>query len=632
MNLIAATLAVGGEDRFPRLASVVEDLYGDRLASPLQSEGSGRIGAIYDGGIVLGRAARKRAGLLLLGGLHGPTPGWDRPGRPPDDADTAADWLLQRYLDEGGAFLDGIYGQYAVIVCDRGGNRLRAACDAKGIRTLFLHEDQRGPTLASNLFVLARSLRDRVEPDRSLEDFFLVYGYLPGSRTIFEGIRSLQPGVLHTWEQSELQRREIRTTEDSWAEGFLPEDPGAASEEEVQESLYQAFMTSTEEQTGSDSKAAVLLGGVDSALVAAALSRLGKEVHTYSFHYRDPGYDQPHTDSVSEYLGSQHHWVEITPEVIREGLEEYGLTFSRPTNWPNYVIQTARVCEVIRDHGILHVHSGDGCDSIFLGYPRTHVLAKVYQRLPRFPPTLNRLVVRLLDQGWMEDLLGRSYRVGMNVLRNVARPMPQRGFLTFRVFDESSLDRLRAGDAPDQAFGIEEMLRRLTRGLQDLSPDELAYRGKTGVSANKAKLGGSSDRTGTITHAPYLHPGLKCFSQRLPERLLRRDEDPETAVTGKYVLLHMAAERELLPRRVIFQEKLSAVDAPMDAWLRGPLHAVTADLLDHLPFDAEHDYVERLLTPQLADRLYARFVSTDDLTTHEASLLATYAALARALD
>jgi asparagine synthetase B (glutamine-hydrolysing) len=632
MNLIYGALAADGAP-MRRLHDTVTALHGaGSMPYPPSATGAdlatGAAG-IGDGGVVFGLAQEHGATLVLLGGLHHPLPDWTHE-RPGDDPQRAATWLLRRYLQHGDAFLDGVPGQFAVLIADPGRQRLVAACDGDGLRNLFVHRSGGSVAIASNLFVLARALSDRTAPDRSLEDFFLIYGYLPGNRTLFTNIETLRAGVVHTWNADVASARRI-VAPAAWEQAFaVPDD--AAAENDVIDVLYDAFMTATEEQTGSASDAAVLLGGVDSALVAAALHRLGKTVRTYSFHYEEPGYDQPHTDTLSRFLGSRHEWIRITPDVMREGLERYGLVFSRPTNWPNYVIQTARVCEVIREHGILHVHSGDGADHTFMGYPRTHAISRAYQYAPRLPQLLGRLLVRGAARVTLERLIGRPYRVGMNVLRNLSRPMPQRGFLNFRIFDESSLQRLRRDAPPMQERDVEGMLDALTAGLEHLSPARLAYAGKAGVSANKAKLGGSSDHTGVIIYAPYLHPGLKRLAESLPDRLLRPGSDRDTAVTGKYVLLKMAERKGMLPREVIYQRKVAAVDAPIDAWYAGPLRSDMIALLRHLPFRTDERYVETLLDGTWASRFYGRRLSSDRLTTHEASLLATYAALVRAVE
>lgn len=645
MNLIGGSYERSGHSRFEQLRETVRELYGRPLEVPgdpreaTRASGAGantdhqhlaRIGSIRGEGIVIGRASDDTTTLLLLGGLHRPLFGWAE-GNPADDPDRAAEWLLDRYRDTQRSFLDNVHGQFTVLVHDREANRFLAACDGSGLRSLFLHEDEGGVAIASNLFTLARALRDRVQVDRSMEDFFLVYGYLPDGRTIFQNIITLPPGILHIWEDERRETRPIETG-DPWAERFPPLSLDTASEDVVIERLYEAFMTATEEQTGSAKEAAVLLGGVDSALVASALHRLGKDVTTFSFHYEAPGFDQPHTDTLSRFLGSRHEWVPITPDVMREGLNRYGLVFSRPTNWPNYVIQTARVCEVIREHGIDHVHSGDGADHTFMGYPRTHSVAKAYQALPNLHKDLGRWLAKAAARPLLERLLGRPYRVGMGILRSLSRPMPERGFLTFRIFDESSLTRLRCDPPPAQMRSNDAWLRELTGGLESMSPARLAYVGKAAVSANKAKLGGSSDLTGVIAYAPYLHAGLKRFSSALPDHLLRPKNDPSSAVSGKYVLLRMAERKGMLPREVIYQEKVAAVDAPVDRWYANALRTDLLDLLDHLPFRANQKYLERLLEPTAAARFYGDRLSSDRLTSHEASLLATYAALARALE
>ena len=179
---------------------------------------------------------------------------------------------------------------------------------------------------------------------------------------------------------------------------------------------------------------------------------------------------------------------------------------------------------------------------------------------------------------------------------------------------------------------IEQILEKLAEDLRGLTPDRLTYHGKSSASANKAKMVGSSNSSGISILAPYLHPAMAAIARRLPDQLLRPGRKTKSAVTGKYILMQMAEKKNLLPPEVIYQKKIAAVDAPIDDWYFGPLKEFIVTTLKDLPFDYNEKYIRNLLRPKLAEKFYKRFISSDDhVTTHEISLLATYASFTKAL-
>src|SRR5690606_31080051 len=142
------------------------------------------------------------------------------------------------------------------------------------------------------------------------------------------------------------------------------------------------------EQLASAKRVAVLLGGFDSALVASALVRLGKEVETFSFFYDDARFNQPHTDTVAKHLGIRHNWVHITPGIVSDGLRRYDDVYNQPARRRTYVIRADHVAECIRPARFGVRYSGDGCDAIFFGYPLPCNRLEVVQAFDRLPEWL----------------------------------------------------------------------------------------------------------------------------------------------------------------------------------------------------------------------------------------------------
>lgn len=578
-------------------------------------------------GAMVGIASREQCVLLLCGFFGRPLPDFGT-GSPLDEPDATASWLLERYLQLGEKFLDELPGHYGIIVIDSCTNTVRLAADPYGQRTLYVHTNNNQLVFSSNIATLAQIVDRRLKLDRSWEDFFLIYGFFPGGRTVFQNTRSLAPGEMLSWCDGSIEVTKIPP--------IKPNGPTTSSakptKELVIESLYQGFMQALEDQASGSNEAGVLLGGFDSALVAAGLHRLGKTVSTWSFHYEDAQYNQPHTEELAETLGIDHHWVHIKEDTIRDGINRFAYLFNQPTNWPNYVIQTAFVCEKMRDAGVEFAYSGDGCDTVFLGYPGTWRRAKLIQHLPSLPAWLTASLAEIFGRPFLERRIGHPWRVLLNLIRTSSWSTEARGFLSFRILDEVSLRQLRADAPPVQEQDLQSVSEMLAGPHSGLPPLRLAYLGKSLVSPNRNKMAGSSDVTGIPIQSPYLHPGFKALAQSLPEELLRPDASTESKVTGKYMLMKMAEEKELLPKSIIYQRKMAAVDAPIDAWYAGPMRNFMLDIMAGLPFDPNRAYLESLLEKHLAEQLFQKYLLTDKVIKHAPSLLSTYAAFCKLAD
>ena len=622
MNLIFGTASVVADaTAFDSLSTSVADLHGSPRELGGAESSSLRMASLTDGGPVVGLAEDGPWSICLMGPLHLPLPGYSG-GAPASHPNACARYLLDRWRLGGCEALQGIYGNYVFAIADRQRGELILGVSPNGLREIAYHIDGDKLSYCTNLYALVRAFRGRLQPDRSLEDFFLNYGFFPFGRTGFRDVRFLSPATVLRWCEGKHEIEKIEKV-DPWADR-LRVDFDRIGENEAAQALHDAFVTALAEQTCDEPNVAVLLGGFDSALVAAGLARAGKQVETFSYRYGDHRFDQPHTDTLARAIGSKHTWVDVDADVIRDGLARYPQVFSRPSNWVNYLIQTELVCRRARDAGYTHCYSGDGCDTVFLGYPRTHDMANLMKRAAKLPAFAWPLAMRAVDVTRLDRLLGRVARVGLNVVRDMTREHPARGLINFRVFDELSLRKLRSGERPVQEMEVDEVLAKLGAPLAHLSPDRLAYEGKALIGLNKTKIWSSSDSAGVTYASPYMHAGLARFARQIPDRLLRPEHETRSVVTGKYILMKMAEDTGLLPPEVIYQDKLAAVDAPVDEWYKGPLRAAFERHIMELPFPTNRRFVEHLFTKRRLESLYAERFSSDHITTHELSLLATY--------
>jgi asparagine synthetase B (glutamine-hydrolysing) len=504
---------------------------------------------------------------------------------------------------------------------------LLLAADPYGTRKLFVVEESGGLRFCSSLAGLAASFPDGVALDRSLEDFLLGFEFLPWERSPAAGVKYLRSGTLMRVAADGITRSPIKPSE-------FPEAKAAASlesEDALTDALDDLLRTSILDQAPAGRKIAVLLGGVDSALIAAYLVKSGRDVETFTFQFADARYNQAHCEDLARLLGICHNWVPITPDVIRDGLARYSAVFNQVSAIPHYVIQTAHVCRAIRARGITHCLTGDGCDEIFLGYPSVYRRARLFMRAPALPRIVTRMTEAGLASPIIEDSAGHLARFTRNYAHILSRPWPARGHISNRIFDEYSLRRLRRDPAPVQDADAEQILGTLAHGLERLSPLRLAYHGKSSVGLNKIKLEGSANAAGVAIVSPYQHPRMTAFGASLPETLLRRSGDADTAVTGKYILFRMIERKGYLPHHIIYQRKASPVNAPVDYWYIRELRPFMLEKLRDLPFAYDAAYVERMLTLKRTEEWFRSNISLARSILHPVAMLATYADLHRSL-
>lgn len=618
MNLFFGTAAATPVEGFMERSQRIGALAG---AAPVPLSDRSTVSAIGDGGAVLGRAHDGDRHLVFLGVLQLPLSDWID-AAPTDDPDRCARYLLDRFERHDIRFLDGIDGQFVLALIADSADRLILACDPGGHRSLFYRVTDGRIDFGTNLATVP-VLSPGTAIDRSLEDFLLSYEFLPYDRTLFRGVMRLRKGSVLNFSGGRATQSTIAT---HTAPVMAVSTNDAAS---VTRQLHNTFMQSLENLLPTQEPVALLLGGFDSALIAAALARLGRTFETFTFRFAEPGYTQRHTDALQTLLGHRHHWVDITPPVIADGLRRYELCFNQPVGQMHYLIETAHACSVIRDAGFRHCLTGDGCDEIFLGYPTVHQRAMLFRRIGTLPHPLLDAAAFALRPSFVERHLGHVARLGRNVLNNLGRSMPVRGHITSRILDEISLDRVRSGDNPIQEKPVEVILTALAAGLDDLSPLRLAYHGKAAVGLNKAKVEGSSAISGLTLQSPYQYPALAAFARSLPDEMMRPKEKTRASATGKHILMRMAEEYRLLPPEIIYQAKASPVTAPVDGWYQGDLRSILTGALATLPFDFNQPYVDSLLRPKFAEELFRRHVGLGRYSSHAISLLATYAALCR---
>jgi len=511
--------------------------------------------------------------------------------------------------------LDGATDAVA-LVADLGSGVMWSLTGA-GNHRLYSHT-RTGHVVGTHLATVAAALGEDLQVDRSYEDFLLGFGFLPDGRTPYRDVTALSPSTaMSTGEDHVDLRSSVRA---------LP-DVAGLDESSIRVLLHDTFMEVLDEQTRGATSHAVLLGGLDSALVVVGLRRLGHDVHTYTFSFDDVRYDQRHAARIAADLGAQHTLVPFDSELIGDLLSRMDQLLSSPSSQPHYQLHTIHAASVIAADGHERIFTGDGCDAVFLGYPTVSQRARVVGRMGSIPRPMRRSISAALGLRGVERRLGHVARLGRSSLEAQDLGPPARGHLPTRYIDDVLLNRLRV-ERPPQAESIAAIRRRLASGLEHLDPTRLAFHGGGLTGQSRAKVEGAVATSGLPQHSPFTHPRLKGLVGSLPVEMLRSStgsaDDP-----GKAILIEMVREQGLLPDYIINMPKQSPSDSPIDEWYAGPLRPIVDDLLRGLPFDPPKAVIDEIVRPKWAEEQFRQRISLSHHAFQVIGLLSSYGAFAR---
>ncbi len=271
----------------------------------------------------------------------------------PLDSSSDTEVLLHAYLVWGEECLDRLNGMFAFAIYDGRTQSVFAARDRFGEKPLYVLERAGTLYLASELKALVDTglVEKRLDPV-ALYNYF-ANSYVMGPRTIFRGVRRLQPGH---WLKAE----------------------GA----NVDERCYWAPPDPTEERADGEAVVEEALDILKDSVRLRLVS--GQRLETFSIGFDEPRYDErEHARYVAQKFGTRHHEFLLEPGSI-EVIERIAWHSDEPFA-DSSALATWYLSQLTRQQ-VKVTLSGDGGDEMFAGYDsyRGHVLSERLGKLPRF--------------------------------------------------------------------------------------------------------------------------------------------------------------------------------------------------------------------------------------------------------
>ena len=473
--------------------------------------------------------------------------------------------IVHLYEDHGERCVDHLRGMFAFAIWDQKRRRLLLARDRIGIKPLYYRHDGTRLLFGSEIKAIleAPGVPRRIDPE-ALQDY-LTYLWVPGPKSMFEGISKLLAGHTATFDEHGLKVRQywdlhvpepLRDGEDALREQFL---------ERLEESVRCHLLSDVP-------LGAFLSGGIDSGAVVAMMARQGsRPVVTNSIGFEEAAFNElEYADAVARRFGTEHHREVVRPDavdLVGRLAWHYDEPFADSSMIPTYCVSR------MARGNVTVALSGDGGDENMAGYRKykLHHRERGVRRL--FPAAVRRGVFRPLSRLYPKaDWLPRPLRA-KSTLRNLAAGDAEAIYLSRAAHDpEMSLSLIRpeARAVGYDPFTLIDDFHRRSDAPDALSR-ELYVDIKTYlVDDILVKVDRASMAVGLEVRVPILDHEFMEFAAAIPSGLKLRGG------SGKY--LFKEAVRPILGAEVVDRPKMG-FSVPLGDWFRGPLRAMTEDTL-----------------------------------------------------
>jgi len=509
------------------------------------------------------------------------------------DSDTEV--LLRAYQHWGDKVVEKLRGMFAFAIWDAKNQRLYLARDRFGEKPLFIRAAGGSFCFASEIKALLRLPQAKPSVNLSAVWDFLSYRYVPGPKTLFEGIRKLDPGTCATWEKGRLIERRY------WSAPDRESPPAGAADGHVVDAFLERLDEAVKLQMVSDVPfGAFLSGGLDSSAIVALMTRHNSRVRTFSVGFGEGGYSElAYASVVARHFGTHHHELTVTFDDIVANLPRLvgyrDAPVSEPSDIPIYLLAKEA------SKTVKMVLTGEGSDEILGGYPkhvyerfaqgyqllpgyiRNNLIAPLTQSLPYEFRRAKTAVTNLNIEDWREryvrwfGALNHTEREKLTVLR------------MHRLADESNRDDGESrGPLPpfDAALDSTTLRRILYFDQTSWLPDNLLERGDRMTMAASIE-----------SRVPFLDHELARYVSSLP------DSCRVKGMKTKWILRQ--AGRSLIPGAILERPKVG-FRVPVNEWFRGPLKDYLFDHLKGAGSKTRAYYDEQVLDRMLDDHAGGR--------------------------
>ncbi len=458
-------------------------------------------------------------------------------------------------------------GMFAMAVWDLRERRLVLARDRMGIKPLYVAAvDSR----AGRELVFGSELKALFEHPGvtrtldldALQDYLSV-NYVPGPRTLVEGIEKLPAGHCLEWHDGAI------STTCWWNPRVVVDD--TLNEHEAGAELDRLLRDSVRDHLASDVPVGIWAsGGLDSSTLLHYASELdARRLKTFSIAFEAKSCDESQWfRQIADIYGTEHHEVELNPRTDLVPAILDMATYSDEPGADAGALPVWFLSKMSRRHVTVAL-SGEGGDELFGGYV-TYRADRLAAPLRRIPASLRRVALgaanRLLPVS--DEKIGFEYKVKRFLEGSLLHPDEAHLFWNGSFSTEQrhrllphmpvrGMRHLYEGLPPASRVG--PLNRYMLADQRYYLQDNLLYKVDRMSMAHSLEV-----------RPPFLDHRIVEFSRRLPERMKIR------GASQKVILNRLMKGK--LPQSILKRKK-TGLDIPAHEWLRGPLAGLLEETL-----------------------------------------------------
>ncbi|MFN8580278.1 MAG: asparagine synthase (glutamine-hydrolyzing) [Gemmatimonadaceae bacterium] len=468
--------------------------------------------------------------------------------------------ILRLYEREGARTPELLRGMFAFAIWDGRRKELFLARDRFGVKPLYYaHAEDGSIYFASEIKALFATGQVRPALNTAALPDYLANHAPSGNETLFAGVRRLPPGHTLRWKDGSIQI-------DEYWDLHYNAPLETRDEGELVAEYRERFVDAVRMRLMSDVPLGMFLsGGIDSASITAAMSRLVDEpIKTFSVAFAEREANElAFARQVAERYRTDHHEILVTPDQFWNAVPALVWHEDEPMAHPSSV--ALNFVSRLAAERVKVVLTGEGSDETLAGYNRYRVtvyntqLGRQYERIaPRFVRDAVRNGVATLPvRSRLRQRLSRTFLV-------LPSDLPSLYFDNFAVFSRARQSLLLSPSVAESLRGVdpyaaarEALAHTDARTLLDqlLYADTKTYLHELLMKQDQMSMAASIE-----SRVPFLDHPLVEFAARLPQHLKLR------GVTTKHVLRE--AMREWLPPEILSRKKMG-FPVPVGAWLRG---------------------------------------------------------------
>jgi asparagine synthase (glutamine-hydrolysing) len=467
--------------------------------------------------------------------------------------------LLRAFLQWDTSAFGKLRGMFSAGFWTQSRRRLVLVRDRMGIKPLYFAKRNGNIYFGSELKTILHHPEISRRIDSSALDQYLSLNYVPGQRTMIEGIEKLPPGNFLDW-------REGKTfTSAYWTLEFRPDV--SLDLESAKDELDRLLRSAVREHLVSDVPLGVWSsGGLDSSTILHyAAEAAPARLKTFSVSFSGRKFDESEFfRQVARQYETDHHEFDLNTGIDIQGAVEELAHYSDDPCADAGLIPVWFLSRMSRQEVTVAL-SGDGADELFGGY-NTYLADGYARKLRMIPMAVRKLAARLTSLlPVSDDKIGLDYKITRMLNGSLLDPVAAHFFWngTFANGEKQALriDRAQEEEQLSLPGNSEGYLNRFL-WLDQLTylPDDILHKCDRMSMAHSLEV-----------RPPFLDHRVVEFAATLPQNLKIRGG------TLKFVLRELMKDR--LPQSVLSRRK-EGFDIPVHHWLRTVLRPLLLDTLN----------------------------------------------------